>query len=58
MLDAVNNEGLGRLVALELNRLHPQSHEEARRVLIDRMGAYDDTRITIELGINSYFKSQ
>lgn len=58
MLNSVSNEGLGRLVSLELNRMHPANREEARRALIGRMGAYDDTRITIDLGIDTYFQAR
>jgi len=58
MLHSVSNEGLKRLVTLELNRLHPNNKEEARRALIGRMGAYDDTRVTIDLGIDHDLQSR
>ncbi|UTW54211.1 hypothetical protein [Kordiimonas sp. SCSIO 12610] len=58
MLNSVSNEGLGRLVTLELNRMHPANKEEARRALIATMGVYDDTRITIDHGIDSYFQTR
>lgn len=50
-----NNEGLHRLVAFELKRLHPASRKEAVEKMKGRMGAYDLQGYVIEKGVDAYF---
>ncbi len=58
MTQPINQDGLLRLVKLELSRLVPNTREEASRAMHGRVGVYDHTGATIEAGINSYFSSR
>ncbi|SDD57433.1 hypothetical protein SAMN04488071_0866 [Kordiimonas lacus] len=55
MNHTINNEGLHRLVAHELKRMHPTSRKEAYDTMIGRMGVYDRQGEVIEEGVRAYF---
>lgn len=58
MNHAINSEGLHRLVAFELKRMHPTSRKEAYEKMIGRMGAYDILGHVIEDGVKAYFDGE
>lgn len=55
MNDSINHEGLKRLVDYELSRLDVSDPVEARRIIEDKVGAYDSDGSAITAGINGYF---
>ncbi|MFC4349637.1 hypothetical protein ACFO5Q_17435 [Kordiimonas lipolytica] len=55
MNNTINNEGLHRLVAHELKRMHPTSRQEAYDKMIGRLGVYDRQGDVIEAGVRAYF---
>ncbi|NVJ97599.1 MAG: hypothetical protein HWE25_05565 [Alphaproteobacteria bacterium] len=55
MTHTIDNDGLHRLVAFELKKLHPKSRQEAVDKMMGRMGAYDVQGFVIKEGVDAYF---
>jgi hypothetical protein len=58
MIHTVDSEGLQRLVKLELDRMHPSDRKVAREALVGRMGAYDNSHLAIDAGLDTYFEAR